>query len=649
MTAVLHLMAAAAEAPAMANPYIYTPVGDGSVLALCMLMFLLLVQTYIHRDWKFNMLIAMIITAMTAAASDIFYHMLLNDPLDHLQLLYSVRLLRHTTLAFLLYMNLSYLYVPFWITADTQRKYYWLSFFIIMTAIAADVCGTIFGYGFRVNTDGSVQYGFNVFVVVFIMFNCSIFYLILRHRGRVIKHVFAAVLSSNILTVVMVLLQQRFTQESYTSIAYCFPIICIIFIFHSNPFDLDTGAANDTYLFHALESAREHEKSLVIMSCMIPNFSRALLESKELRYEYYQFFRTHVRRGVLYRLESGRLVLTFPKTADIREDKNIQKMLDSFKENYTQFELDYKIIITETDPEIKNGLDYIRLIEEAENVLPVNTVHFIEQRDLERFYGSTYILSELEDIVRKKDLTDERVLVYCQPVFNINTGTYDTAEALMRLKLPKVGMVFPDQFIPLAEQTGHIHTLSLIILNKTCAAIRSLLERGYDIQRISVNFSTLDIRYDSFCNDVQQIIFHNQIPFTKVAIEITESRSEADFNIMKTKVLELQKLGIKFYLDDFGTGYSNFERIMEIPFDIIKFDRSMTIESAKNATSFYMVSTFANMFSQLHYAVLFEGIENETDEFNCVRMSAKYLQGYKYSKPIPIEELSNFLVARQSA
>ena len=237
---------------------------------------------------------------------------------------------------------------------------------------------------------------------------------------------------------------------------------------------------------------------------------------------------------------------------------------------------------------------------------------------------------------------------FFQAKVDMRTGELVGFEALCRW-IHEGRFIFPDQFIPIAEQTGHIHTLSLIILNKTCAAIRSMLERGYDIQRISVNFSTLDVRYDSFCSDVQQIISRNQIPFTKVAIEITESRSEADFNIMKSKVLELQKLGIKFYLDDFGTGYSNFERIMEIPFDIIKFDRSMTIECAKNETSFYMVSTFANMFSQLHYAVLFEGIENDMDELNCVRMSAKYLQGYKYSKPIPIEELANFLVARQAS
>ena len=427
------------------------------------------------------------------------------------------------------------------------------------------------------------------------------------------------------------------------------PLICIIFIFHSNPFDLNTGAATDTYFYHSMDSAHEHHKSLVIISCLISNFSHNLMESKEMRYEYYHFFRQHVRRGVLYRLENGRLVLTFPKTADLHEDKTINRMLESFKESHKKFQLDYRIIVAETNTEIKNSMNYIRLMEEIERVMPVNTIHYLEPADMERFYGSSYILSELEDIVSKKKLDDERVLVYCQPVFNINTGTYDTAEALMRLKLPKIGMVFPDQFIPIAEQSGHIHTLSLIILNKTCAAIHKLLEQGYDIQRISVNFSTLDIRYDSFCSDVQKIISYNQIPFTKVAIEITESRSEADFNIMKAKVLELQQLGIKFYLDDFGTGYSNFERIMEIPFDIIKFDRSMTIESAKNATSYYMVSTFANMFSQLHYAVLFEGIENDTDEINCVNMSAKYLQGYKYSKPIPIEELSRFLVMKQAS
>ena len=116
-----------------------------------------------------------------------------------------------------------------------------------------------------------------------------------------------------------------------------------------------------------------------------------------------------------------------------------------------------------------------------------------------------------------------------------------------------------------------------------------------------------------------------------------------EFNHLKSQIMDLQGLGIKFYLDDFGTGYSNFERIMEIPFDIIKFDRSMLIESVKNDSSKYMVTTFAGMFNDLNYSVLFEGVEDERDENACKNMYAKYLQGYKYSKPIPIDNLRSFL------
>ena len=139
------------------------------------------------------------------------------------------------------------------------------------------------------------------------------------------------------------------------------------------------------------------------------------------------------------------------------------------------------------------------------------------------------------------------------------------------------------------------------------------------------------------------VISRHDIPYEKIAIEITESRNERDFDMVKDKIEELKTYGIKFYLDDFGTGYSNFERIMELPFDIIKFDRSMVIESGKNKASEYMVDTFASMFRKLQYKVLYEGIEDDNDEKRCISMSAQYLQGFKYSKPIEIENLRGFL------
>ncbi|MBQ4462862.1 MAG: EAL domain-containing protein [Eubacterium sp.] len=133
-----------------------------------------------------------------------------------------------------------------------------------------------------------------------------------------------------------------------------------------------------------------------------------------------------------------------------------------------------------------------------------------------------------------------------------------------------------------------------------------------------------------------------------MAIEITESQNDREFRIVKDRINELRDEGIKFYLDDFGTGYSNFERIMELPFDIIKFDRSLVIACGSDEKSEQMVSHLARMFSAMDYSVLYEGVETEADEEKCIRMSAKYLQGYKYSKPIPIGELKDWFDKRSA-
>jgi len=203
--------------------------------------------------------------------------------------------------------------------------------------------------------------------------------------------------------------------------------------------------------------------------------------------------------------------------------------------------------------------------------------------------------------------------------------------------------VFPDQFIPMAENHGFIHVLTEIILHKTCREIRRLVDEGFHIDRISVNVSVLELKEDAFCGDISRIIESNGISGESIALELTESRSESDFVIMKAKIDELRRQGIKFYLDDFGTGYSNMERIMELPFDIIKFDRTLVIASGTGERSERIVENLAQMFKDMDYSVLYEGVEDDADEERCREMCASYLQGYKYSRPVPIERLRNFV------
>ena len=393
---------------------------------------------------------------------------------------------------------------------------------------------------------------------------------------------------------------------------------------------------------------RYHQGSLPVdaarfMSLYLPDFdAEGVKIPKELQSVIRRFSSIYFKSAVLFKVNNGHVVMMTQKKANPDYENRINKILNSFSEEYEKFKFDYKVVMGESIEEISRRNEYVSFINSIHHNMNLNSIHMVEYDDVVDFDKYEYILSELGDIYRRKDLRDSRVLAYCQPVYNTKTGKFDTAEALMRLGLSDAGMVYPDKFISIAEENGYIHVLTEIILQKTCDEIRHLIKEGYNVKRISVNVSAAELRDESFSSDIIEIIDKNEIPDDKVAIEITESQTESDFMLMKNIVEELKGKGITFYLDDFGTGYSNMERIMELPFDIIKFDRSLVLASEASDRSEKMVENLANMFSELGFSVLYEGVENEIDEKRCIRMSASYLQGYKYSRPIPIIELKRF-------
>lgn len=624
----------------------YTPVGDISVVALALILLLLLSQTYVSKAGNFRLLIGMLASMIVAALSEVQYELMISSGQTSggsKTAIYSLRILHNVALCVLMFLYICYLHDPLWISRTVRKRFNIGCHSALVLGMAADIFLTVTHAGFYIDAAGKTHRGSNLFTFIYILYAATGFYLIIRYHNRIIKPIFRGLLGVNAFAVFITLLQFFHEQTAFTSVCYFMPLLGIVFLFHSNPFDTETGAVSDSYFYQEAGKYIEKNDPLMILSCTMTGFTKHIKENPDLKFEFYAFFRQNVKKGVLYRFPNERFVLTVNPKSLFDSNFVVEKMLSDFDKGYKRFGLDYRITILETTRVINDAHDYMRLIEFVEDSMPINTSHIVTEKDIEGYFDSRYILGQLEDIAKNHDLSDDRVLLYCQPVFNLSTKRYDTAEALMRLNLKKTGLVFPDKFIPLAEQYGLIHPLSMIILNKTCRAIKELNENGCGMKRISVNISSLDLHCDSFCKEVRDIITENGIPYGMIAVEITESRYDKDFDLMKRRILELQRMGIKLYLDDFGTGYSNFERIMELPFDIIKFDRSMLIESTKNHTSEYMVSTFADMFNKLGYSVLFEGVENETDEESCIRMKAGYLQGYKYSRPIPSSQLISFL------
>ncbi len=622
----------------------YTPVGDVLTLAACFVFVVLIKSAYINRTKNFLYLRLIIFLVFGSATSDMCYHIAMRHVgvIPNI-LIYIPRILFHLGLFANLLLYVFYMKEPLHLEAKSDKRYALIAVVGYIFFALLEILGTITKKGFYIDENYAIHTGIPIFPFGYVFYLGLIIYMISVYRNRVFKQVVRAIALTIGISMLIIILQQRHGQSSFTVSTFVLPIFAVLYMLHSNPYDIESGALGRGAFDDYIRSSHEKKHKLLIMSLFMPEFDGGNRNYPSNILSTVRYFTVHFfKRATLFQISGGHLMLI----ADIKKNPDYneaaKKMVAEFNKVYPIYRRDYKIVSLMSDDVLSENKGYIEFIHFIHSIMPQNSVYVAEEKDLKSFYDYKYIMQELKDIREKKDLNDPRVEVYCQPVFNIKRGVYDTAEALMRLNLPELGMVFPDRFIPIAEKNGAITILTQIILNKTCRQISTMLRQGYSVRRISVNFSIFDVREHDFCSMVEKIIRDNGIGYEKVAIEITESQNEADFEVIKKRVEELKDSGIKFYLDDFGTGYSNFERIMELPFDIIKFDRSLVIASGTDDKIKEMVSHLAKMFSEMDYAVLYEGIEDEADESRCKDMSAKYLQGYKYSKPIPIKKLTEY-------
>lgn len=622
----------------------YTPVGDIIVLAGCFIFTILIRTAYIKKTRNFNILRDMIIMLALASVFHVFFHI----SLDHVGsipviFIYAGLIAVHFCVFSIMWLFILYMREPIHLEAKIMQIYSVLGTIGFVAIISYDILGALFQFGFYIDYSGEVHDFYPAFNIAYGYFVLLIASMIFLYRGRIFKQIRHALVCTMTISVIMIVIQNLFGEESFTMSTFIFPVFALLYLMHSNPYDIESGALGYDAFEDMIGSFFEKGERCFLMSLYMPDFDKGnrtypLTMIETIRYFYTDFF----KGAKMFKFSGGHLMLVIDIKKNPDYELMSQKMIDEFYKVYPLYNRDYKIVTTMTWDKISENQDYAGFIGYLHDNMSINSIYRAGSNDVMAYTDSKYILAELEDINLKKDLNDPRVLVYCQPVYDIKTGKYTTAEALMRLKLPKLGMVYPDKFIPIAERNGYINVLTQIILSKTCHRIKDFCENGYELSRISVNFSAFDVINDNFCKTVKTIICDSGISFDKIAIEITETQNDENFELIKSRISDLQSSGIKFYLDDFGTGYSNFERIMEIPFDIIKFDRSMVTGSGTDVKFRNMVSHLAGMFSEMDYSVLYEGIESDDDEARCMDMYARYLQGYKYSKPIPIESLSEY-------
>ena len=248
----------------------------------------------------------------------------------------------------------------------------------------------------------------------------------------------------------------------------------------------------------------------------------------------------------------------------------------------------------------------------------------------------------LETGLRRALERNEFVLHY-QPKRELGSGGISGVEALLRWQHPELGLLQPNQFVPLAEETGLIVPIGRWVLETACAQNMQWQRQGLPPIRMAVNLSARQFTDPNLLEDIRRALGRSAMPPALLELEITESLVMQDLARTVRLLHDIKDLGITLSIDDFGTGYSSMSMIRELPIDALKIDRSFVREIARDAEGQAIVKAIITLGQALDLTVVAEGVENDEQEAFLRAQNCDQEQGYLISEPLPAEEFAAFL------
>ena len=232
--------------------------------------------------------------------------------------------------------------------------------------------------------------------------------------------------------------------------------------------------------------------------------------------------------------------------------------------------------------------------------------------------------------------------VHYQPMVDQSSNRTVAVEVLARWHDKELGFIPPDEFIPIAEQTGTIRPLTLWVLNQATLDASHWKSLGYNI-KIAVNISTNCLQDTSFPEKINKIISKNNILASEIELEITESALMSDLSRARQMLDQLHEIGFQISIDDFGTGFSSLAYLKQLPVDVLKIDKSFIDDMKDNQGDAAIVSTIIQLAHSLNCKVVAEGIEDAETYDLLKELNNDIAQGYLMSRPLPASDLEQWM------
>jgi diguanylate cyclase (GGDEF)-like protein len=292
----------------------------------------------------------------------------------------------------------------------------------------------------------------------------------------------------------------------------------------------------------------------------------------------------------------------------------------------------------------QNGLTPNALIKNADIAMykskdtGKNRFTMFDARMEDELNRNTLIIEVLRNAIDNKE-----IYIQYQPLFDISTRSVISFEALMRIRSDRLGPLTPEEFIPIAEESGLIIELSSWLLKEACRFNKSLIDMGISPRPVSVNISSVQINQPGFTAMVSEILAETGLPPGYLELEITESTLVSSITDATALLASLQEIGVGISLDDFGTGYSSLNYLTKMPINTLKIDKSFIDNICTSEKDSNIAESIIQLAHSLNIKVVAEGVEHE-DQLRLLKsMHCDIIQGFIFSPPLHTPDLVDLI------
>lgn len=540
-------------------------------------------------------------------------------------------------------MNLIVMYMLLLFPGLAKRRYLLYTMFFVMESVSAvlilsnDLTGLVYTVDMGRLIAGPAD---SIFFAVRLIFLSVFLICVLFRRKNLPQKLFenwAVILVLGVsIHLLSLVVKNPFTFDYFADVFLC----VMLFLFHFGTYEEGNARMGTDMYRSELSYSLEKQKQFYVFEIKILNYDRLVerrLYTEEDMDAFYGLFyeklaavnmeamvfqKKHISLGVLI----GQIVA--------EEAVALAEKMTGWMNELFAGQLRFGIVAAECPKYAKTPVNVERMLRFLQKKCGENSYYFCNDKDYEEYCERETILRLLHDMhLQKQD-----VILFGRPVISCKNTSEAYLEVLCRLQVAGNGIVHSENVIELAERYGYIHDVNMAVLANVCDFLeRKAAEREYI--HVSLHISGEELENPGFVKDVLSIVNQHELAPQSLGFEVTMVPGEGDLTRMQKVISELRDQQILFTLVDFDPMCANFESVMGLPFEMIKFERHCIKRASESAACYDTMGLLVDTFKEHGFFVAFKGIDNAGLEEIALSLGADFVQGEKYTKPFPIDRI----------